>query len=255
MNRKQTYAGFLWLALFTLLSLIGGGRFAPLAAWLAPIFAIRFYRHYEKGGRGFLWLWLVTAVTSAIVWSGATALHFISPVAEPIFVTLLAPIALVPFVIDRFYYRRWGNNPKLRFWLTLVYPISLTAVDYLNVWGSPFGSFGAIGYSPTWAATYVVAPSGDDDAVGGHARGVVVARAGRADRAERDEAEARTLWVLLAINAVNMWVPPPESITMIGLGVIVMYLGLAWLGVWIDRDAPAVVASGDTPKKGKSKRR
>ncbi len=147
MNRKQTYAGFLWLALFALLSLIGGGRFAPLAAWLAPIFAIRFYRHYEKGGRGFLWLWLVTAVTSAIVWSGATALHFISPVAEPIFVTLITPIALVPFVIDRFYYRRWGNNPKLRFWLTLVFPISLTAVDYFSVLASPFGSFGAIGYS------------------------------------------------------------------------------------------------------------
>ena len=147
MNTKQTYTGFLWLALFGLLSLVGSGRFAPLAAWLAPIFAIRFYRHYEKGGRGFLCLWLVTAVTSGIVWNGITALSFISPVAEPIFVTLIAPIALFPLVVDRFYYRRWGNSPKLRFWLTLVYPISLTAIDYFSVLGSPFGSFGAIGYS------------------------------------------------------------------------------------------------------------
>lgn len=65
--------------------------------------------------------------------------------------------------------------------------------------------------------------------------------------------------VLLAINAVNMWVPPPESTTMIGLGVIVMYLGLAWLGVWIDRDAqPAATGaseSGEGHKKGLSKHR
>mgnify|MGYP001083792466 CR=1 FL=1 len=153
MNRKQTFAGFLWLAIFALLSLVGDGRFAPLAAWLAPIFAIRFYRQYEKGGRGFLWLWLVTAVTSAIVWSGATALHFISPVAEPILATLMAPIALVPLVVDRFYYRRWGNNPKLRFWLTLVYPISLTAIDYFSILASPFGSFGAFGYSQMGVTT------------------------------------------------------------------------------------------------------
>lgn len=147
MNRKQTYAGFLWLALFALLLLIGNGRFAPLAAWLAPIFAIRFYRHYEKGGRGFLWLWLVKAIASIIVWNGVTALSFINPIAQLIITTLMASITLFPFVVDRFYSRRWGNNPKLRFWLTLVYPISLVAIDYLSVLGSPFGSFGATGYS------------------------------------------------------------------------------------------------------------
>lgn len=141
------YLRFLWLVVFALLSLVGNGRFAPLAAWLAPVFAIRFYRQSERGGRGFLWLWLVTAVTSSIVWNGATAMHFLGPFAEPLFMTLMSPIALLPFVVDRLFHRRWASHPQDHFWLTFVFPISYTAIDFISASGSPFGSFGAVAYS------------------------------------------------------------------------------------------------------------
>ncbi|MEM7116677.1 MAG: nitrilase-related carbon-nitrogen hydrolase [Chloroflexota bacterium] len=138
---------FLWLALFALFMVIGNGRFGIIAAWLSSIFAIRFFRQSEKGWRGFLWLWLATAVTSSIAWYNVTAMRHLAPFAEPLFFTLTAPIALIPFVVDRLYNHRWADNPKLGFWLTLVFPISYTALDFFSASDSPFGSFGAVAYS------------------------------------------------------------------------------------------------------------
>ncbi|MBT3713331.1 MAG: hypothetical protein HOG15_08270, partial [Anaerolineae bacterium] len=40
---------FLWLALYAALTLFASGRWQiPLAGWLAPVFAIHFYRHQES---------------------------------------------------------------------------------------------------------------------------------------------------------------------------------------------------------------
>ena len=150
MNTHQKSLNYLWLIIFTLLTLFVGGRWnIPLAAWLAPIFAIRFYRDSERGGRAFLWLWLAATVSTTTAWYGATALNNVSPVAEPIFFLVMAPIALIPNVIDRLYHRRWRRNGNHPFWLTFIFPISLTAVDFFSASGSPFGSFGAIAYSQT----------------------------------------------------------------------------------------------------------
>jgi len=66
---------------------------------------------------------------------------------EPIFFTIVGLTNMIPFIIDRRYYLRWvsaGNSP---FWLTLVYPISVAAMDFFSASGSPFGSFGAAAYS------------------------------------------------------------------------------------------------------------
>jgi apolipoprotein N-acyltransferase len=50
---------------------------------------------------------------------------------------------LTPYIIDRLYYRRFGSP----FWLTLVFPILATAIDFFSTNGSPFGTFGAGAYS------------------------------------------------------------------------------------------------------------
>jgi len=148
---KSDRWSYLWLALFSVLTLFVGARWNfPLAAWFAPVFAMRFYRHSEKGGRAFLWLWLASAVPTVIAWNGATAMGFLHPMAEPLFfIFFAAPISLVPYVVDRLYYRRWAREGSMPFWLTLVYPISATAIDFFSASGSPFGSFGAAAYSQT----------------------------------------------------------------------------------------------------------
>lgn len=135
---------YFWLILTTLLLLFVGGRLNfPLAGWLAPVFAIRFFRASEKAGRNFLLLWLASAVSTIITWNGATFMYFVHPVAEALFFLLMVPLGLIAYVVDRVYYRRFGSS----FWMTLVYPIAATALDFFSSNGSPFGTFGAGAYS------------------------------------------------------------------------------------------------------------
>jgi apolipoprotein N-acyltransferase len=135
---------FLWLGLAAVLMLFVGGRWnVPLAVWLASIFVIRFFRDSDKAGRNFLLLWLATAIPTILSWNGATFMHMIHPAAEMLFFFILAPLGLIPYVVDRFYYRRFGST----FWLTLIYPVAATAMDFFSSGDSPFGTFGAVAYS------------------------------------------------------------------------------------------------------------
>lgn len=149
MKNNQETRKYIWLVLFAVMTLFAGTRMNfPLAAWLAPVFAIRFYRDSQKGGRAFLLLWLAMAVPTIIAWKGATAMGlFLHPIAEPIFFVLMTPLTLIPYAIDRLYFRRWAEDGASPFWLTLVYPISYTALDFFSASGSPFGTFGAAAYS------------------------------------------------------------------------------------------------------------
>jgi apolipoprotein N-acyltransferase len=132
---------FLWLFIATVLGLFIGGKWnIPLAAWIAPLFFIRFFRDSEKAGRNFLLLWLTSAVSTIIAWNGAT---FFPPLAEAAFFLVMTPISLIPYVVDRLYARRFPQAA----WVSLIFPIAYTAVDFFTSSGSPFGTFGAIAYS------------------------------------------------------------------------------------------------------------
>jgi len=132
---------FLWLILAAVLGLFIGGKWnIPLAAWIAPVFFIRFFRNSEKAGRNFLLLWLASAVPTMIAWKGAT---FFPPLAEAGFFLAMTPISLIPYVVDRLYARRFPQAA----WVSLVFPIAYTAVDFFTSSGSPFGTFGAVAYS------------------------------------------------------------------------------------------------------------
>lgn len=141
MNKNLRY---LWLILAAVLGLLIGGKWnIPLAAWIAPVFVIRFFRDSDKAGRSFLLLWVASAVPTIISWYGGTFMSMIHPVAEMAFFFLMAPIGLLPYVIDRWYARRFGPSA----WLTLIYPVAATAMDFFSATGSPFGTFGAAAYS------------------------------------------------------------------------------------------------------------
>lgn len=138
MNKNLRY---LWLVIAAVLGLFAGGKWnIPLAAWLVPVFMLRFFRDSDKAGRNFLLLWLASAIPAIISWNGAT---FFPPIAEAAFFLGMAPIGLIPNIIDRMYYRRFPNSA----WITLVFPIAYTAVDFFSSSGSPFGTFGAVAYS------------------------------------------------------------------------------------------------------------
>jgi apolipoprotein N-acyltransferase len=142
MNHK--HIRFLWLGIAAILLLFAGGRwnFTP-ASWLASLFLIRFYRESEKAGRNFLLMWIATALPLILSWSGATFMSMIHPAAEAVFFFLTAPLGLIPYAVDRMYYRRFGSP----FWLTFIFPVATTAMDFFSSNGSPFGTFGAAAYS------------------------------------------------------------------------------------------------------------
>src|SRR5687767_2549107 len=138
MNKNLRY---LWLVLAAVLGLFAGGKWnIPFAAWLIPVLMLRFFRDSDKAGRNFLLLWLASAIPAIISWNGAT---FFPPMVEVVFFLGMTPIGLIPNLLDRMYYRRFPKSA----WITLVYPIAYTAVDFFSSSGSPFGTFGAVAYS------------------------------------------------------------------------------------------------------------
>lgn len=138
MNKNTHY---LWLVLAAVLTIFIGGKWnLPLAAWIAPIFFIRFFRESDKAGRNFLLMWIASAIATTIAWNGAT---FFPPAMEVGFFLLITPIGLIPYIVDRMYFQRFGSNS----WMTLVFPIAMTAVDFFSSSGSPFGSSGATAYT------------------------------------------------------------------------------------------------------------
>ena len=49
---------------------------------------------------------------------------------------------------------------------------------------------------------------------------------------------AALIAVLTVLGLANLWAPPPTNMTVVGVSAIVMFLAMAWLGNWVDRDPP-----------------
>ncbi len=131
---------FLLIA-FALNFVASGGKWnVPIAAWIAPIFVLRFYRQSDKPWLDFLLLWLATAIPLIVSWNGAT---FFPGLGEVGFFLAVAPIALIAVVIDRYFHVRFPDSA----WMLFIFPIVATALDFFQANGSPFGTFGASAYS------------------------------------------------------------------------------------------------------------
>ncbi len=131
--------GWLWLAVAAALLLFANGRFAlGLAAWLAPLFLVRFVRtRPARSG--------VPAAYAAL--SAAWAFQFRGMVPLPPFgFAALAlgfgAIGLLPLLIDRFV-----NARVTGFASTLALPGAWAAIDFLVARWSPYGSWGSPAYS------------------------------------------------------------------------------------------------------------
>ena len=147
-ERASTYPipdrwSYLWLAIGTMLSLFSSGKWTiPLAAWLVPVFMIRFMRTQEAF-RGFILVWLAPYVTSVIAWWGMMAPHLAVAVNLLILAISTLMIGGLSYLADRLL------APRLKgFAATLVFPLALTALDLLAVTLNPIiGSFGAQAYN------------------------------------------------------------------------------------------------------------
>ncbi len=131
---------FLWLAMGVVLFLLSTGSYGvAIAAWVAPVFLIRFFRS-QRLGKGY-WITLIGIYISlAISWYSILAALMPLPVYL-IFIILVSFLNSLPYLADRLLV------PRLKgFAATLVYPLAVTAVFLLYNLVSPMGSFGTPGY-------------------------------------------------------------------------------------------------------------
>jgi apolipoprotein N-acyltransferase len=128
----------MWLALAGLLLLFANGAYAiPLAAWLAPLFLLRFVRT----GR----TWVVLPVAWALL-SATFMFQFRGMIPFPavlyyLFVGLFGGSLLIPYLLDRWLTPRLDGLAA-----TLVFPVGWAAVEYLRAF-SPVATWGATAYS------------------------------------------------------------------------------------------------------------
>lgn len=129
---------WLWLLIAAaLLPFAGGAHNIALAAWLAPVFLLRFTRTQP------LKLWLPVAYV-LLVAVGAFQSQGIIPVLGIAF--YLVPMvysipAIAPYVIDCLLARRLNGLA-----LTLAFPTAWVAKEYLTSFG-PYGSWGSVAYT------------------------------------------------------------------------------------------------------------
>jgi apolipoprotein N-acyltransferase len=129
----------LCLAVAALLLVVSNGRWIiPAAAWISPIFLVRFLRTQRP-----LWglcLAAVASICAALVswWEMVPA----PGVLYVLIVTLTALCQLLPYVIDRLLYRRLDGVLQ-----TLILPTAWVSVEYVNSLFNPYGTWGAAGYT------------------------------------------------------------------------------------------------------------
>ncbi len=125
---------YLWLALAIVLLPFGTARWAiPLAAWLYPIFLLRFVRT-QPLWRGVLLALLATVLVLEVAWLG-----FLPPLPGALYILIVFAIGVLytlPYLIDRVVTPRLGGILG-----TLVFPLAVTTVWYLFDLVSPWGQY------------------------------------------------------------------------------------------------------------------
>jgi apolipoprotein N-acyltransferase len=133
---------YLWLALGALLTLFSTGQWTiPLLAWIGSIFILRFMRS-QPIVKGYLLAWLTNFITVSIAWW--TILGYGSSL--PAFLITMAIstlfIGALPYLLDRLMVTQLPG-----FASTLVYPLAVTALEFLTISANPMGSIGAQAYT------------------------------------------------------------------------------------------------------------
>jgi apolipoprotein N-acyltransferase len=140
-SRAERRWSWLWLGVGTvLLPFANLQTLVPLAAWLAPVFLLRF----SRSQRPLLGLPILVLAMSGALLFGLRDGFF--PVVDGpgyyVFVVSLGFGGAVPFAVDRWLSPRLGGIAR-----TLVFPAAVTTIELVGTVGSPFGTAGSTAYS------------------------------------------------------------------------------------------------------------
>ena len=137
---KNNYSYIYLLIGFVFLFFFNGRWILPIAAFIAPLFLIRFLR-YQKPFIGFLFIVLAGWISNIFIWKG------MMPMSGFFYYFLMFMMSLstaLIFLIDRVYSQRLKGIIS-----TLIFPSAYVIMDYIVISTNPSGSFGTLAHTQT----------------------------------------------------------------------------------------------------------
>jgi apolipoprotein N-acyltransferase len=134
---------YLWLVLGTLLMIfIGGSWLLPIAGWLGLVFMLRFIRT-QKPLAGYLLVACGLAIATAVAWKAQNP----TPFPAIVFGAMIGLSGGLLFLVDRLLSPRFRTQGGTAFVATLIFPLFVTAYEFLVNNRLLFGSVGSWAYS------------------------------------------------------------------------------------------------------------
>jgi len=116
-----------------------GSWLAPLAAWVGPVFVLRYARDYPAR-RGYLLVVVATTLATFIGFGGVWSDR--GPVMVAALTIGFGILWSLPYLADRLLSARLAG-----FAGTLVFPLAMTSIDFAIMRVSPLGAWGAMGFT------------------------------------------------------------------------------------------------------------
>jgi len=137
---KNNYSYIYLLIGFIFLFFFNGRWILPIAAFIAPLFLIRFFR-FQKPLRGFLIIVLAGWISNIFIWKG------MMPMSGFFYYFLMFMMSVstsLTFLIDRVYSQKFKGIIS-----TLVFPSAYILMEFIVVSTNPSGSYGTLAHTQT----------------------------------------------------------------------------------------------------------
>ena len=136
LNKRRITISFIHLLIGFIFLLFFNGRWIlPIAAFIAPIFLIRFLR-FQQPFKGFLIIVLVGWVSNIFIWKGMLPMsgffYYLVSFMMSVFTSLT-------FLLDRLYTQKFKGIVS-----TLIFPSVYVIMDYITILTNPSGSYGTL---------------------------------------------------------------------------------------------------------------
>jgi apolipoprotein N-acyltransferase len=137
---KNNYSYIYLLIGFVFLFIFNGRWILPIAAFIAPLFLIRFLR-FQKPFIGLLFLVLAGWISNIFIWKG------MMPMSGFFYYFLMFMMSLftaLTFLIDRVYSQKLKGIIS-----TLIFPSAYVFMEFIVVSTNPSGSYGTLAHTQT----------------------------------------------------------------------------------------------------------
>jgi len=143
MNTKslKKYQSYIYLIIgFVFLFFFNGRWIIPIAAFIAPIFLIRFYR-FHKTFKGFLFIVLAGWISNIFIWKGIIPM---SGFFYYFIMFIMSVSTALTFLLDRVFTQKIKGIIS-----TLVFPSAYVLMEFIVVSTNPSGSYGTLAHTQT----------------------------------------------------------------------------------------------------------